>query len=190
MRISRKKVLGLAITLTLALAATTLLRESGFVQVTLYRGVFVAEDSKWKSAESPGPDFFAFRERLNKEQTRSITYKSFWGLGLTPHPVRTEPIATRGQGRLAVLLRDRLAARFGDDPMEIYVMQADLTGPYWTPFKKSGRCYYGIGLGTGPDGATRGVLSGDLEFEVVGLLSTRDLQEVVAELIVARAVRD
>jgi hypothetical protein len=183
MSLKKRKLLWTVVAALLVLVATAVMREFGVLQVTLYRTTFTSEVEVWKWYDRESPDKLILSDKVRAASTKTITDKREWNLGFHFPP-------ERGRASFEQTLNEGLERKFGGGvEQRVYVLRTEITGLDWMPFVKRGSCSYGLGWQHRKVEGEGRVLSGEIDFNVRGLLSQRDLEEILAKLIVDEAVK-
>jgi hypothetical protein len=198
MNLKHKRIALLALA---ALAAAFLLRQVGALNVQLYRATLVSDFELWKSSLDDPPARLTLLGRIEKPSTKTITDVTFskfsiGGARPPPAPPRlVEPhLPPAGERHLYRALLSELESEFaaGGVPSEsrrASLMYADLAGTYWVPLTKRGTCRYAVSLPETRDSNRSRVLFGEIDFNVEGLLTARDLEETLARKIAAQVAK-
>lgn len=191
----RKKLLWLL----LALAALTLLRETGQVRLQWYRahyeGVHEAHKQLAYSRATGGGTQVMNKTATANNDTKDDEWGRGFGFSLGSPVAAAEqlPAVTLAVGKeesyLTRVLRDELSRAFRDRPaVQILISRAELSGAYWVPFFKRGTCSYSLALKEeGPSFVKTRTLAGDIEFNVGGFCSVRELKAELAQKIARQA---
>ena len=198
MNFSRKRFVLAAAVAAVALLFAALLREAGYLRLNLYRATLTSEVEVWKTYKSESPDKVLMSDKTREASTQTITDTRGWNFGFHTHPrrpgVRGEPSFKPiliGHSEFEWRVGEELAARFGcGDNVKVYPMRAVITGLDWMPFFKRGNCSYSLiwksGIAAQGDGR---IVHGELDFNVRGLLSQRDLEAMLAKIIADEALK-
>ncbi len=181
-----------------ALLCAALLRETGHLRLQWYRldahGEHLTEISFF--GQEVSGDKAARTRGSSTTNTTQDDEDSAWGWGFsTTGGLGDVPRAGAAKGvvwkrgpdtsHLFRLVREHLGARIADvNSREVLVNRVRMSGPYWTPLHKEGRCAYSVSLAESGRGFQRTAsVTGEIAFSVSGFCSVRELEALMAQKI-------